>query len=191
MEAGRKRAVQERKVGWYIRRRWARIHHGVRGFERGRRSKPRGRTRGIFMATARLLFLFGTRNRACGELAGNPKNIPPLFRFISDLSGLLPSPASPSGSFYSAHRPLSRVFAHPYVRFHLALRLFSRREKRRRVFYRKGPFYLRAEDLPSLWTSPARHANARWRDEILGDGGIPDFNKSDRSSLCAILLFTA
>lgn len=38
-----------------------------------------------------------------------------------------PLPVSPSGPFYSAHRPLSRVFARPYnVRFHLALRLFSR-----------------------------------------------------------------
>lgn len=125
------------------------------------------------MATARLLFLFGTRNRACGELAGNPKNIPPLFRFISGLSGLLPSPSvSSSGPFYSAHHPLSRVFARPYMCGFISLSVSFRVRPRGKktaacLLPRKGPFYLRAED-PSLWTSPARHANARWRDEILG-----------------------
>lgn len=123
----------------------------------------------------RLLFLFGTRNRACGELAWNPKNIPPLFRFISGLSELPLS--APSGSFYSANPtrfPLCRAFSHdPTYGF------FSLGEKRRRFSCNEEGRSLLSSR--SLWTSPAKHANVRWH-EILSVSGIPDFNKGNRSA---------
>lgn len=108
------------------------------------------------MATARLLFLFGTRNRACGELAGNPKNIPPLFRFISGLSELLPSTPSLHPALFIQPIILGRVFSHVPIcavssRFPSLFEL-GRREKKTaaRLLPRKGPFYLRAEDPSSL-----------------------------------------
>lgn len=172
----------------YTRRRGARIHHGVRGFwGAGAPVRNLGvETRGIFMATAAapIFILFRTRNRACGELAWNPKNIPPLFRFITGLSGLSPPPRLSIRPFLFGKprtSSLSRVFA----RFHMRFLLARGGAKRRSFSYREkeDPFYFRVEIPPrSLWTSPAKHANARWHDEILNDSGIPDFNKGNGST---------
>lgn len=90
------------------------VYEGLSGGG-GCRPRPRGRTRGIFMATARLLFLFATRNRACGELAGDPKNILPLFCFISSLSGHSFHPTHPALFIRRTRRSTSRVFARPYT----------------------------------------------------------------------------
>lgn len=129
-------------------------------------------------------YFYLVREIALAESSRETRKIYPRYFALSPAYPDSFLPSSPSGPFYSAHRPLSRVFAHPYVRSRLALRLFSRWKSGTLLLPREGPFYLRAEDPSSLWTSPARHANARWRDEILGDGGIPDFNKGDSSPLC-------
>lgn len=93
----------------------------------------------------RLLFLFGTRNRACGELAWNPKNIPPLFRFISSLSGPL-LPLAPSGPFYSANRNVLSV-----ARFRTILHAFSSRARKN-----GGAFLTGRRKIPFIFASRIR-----------------------------------
>lgn len=99
----------------------------------------------IYGDRAAPIFIWYEKSRFAESSRETRKIYPPLFRFISGLSGLLPSPVAPSGPFYSAHRPLSRVFTRfptcGLVSLSISLFALGRREKRWRVFYReKVPF---------------------------------------------------
>lgn len=91
---------------------------------------------------------------------------------------------------FSLCRVCSHVSTCGFVSLSISFRVRSQGKTAARLLPRKGPFYLRAEDLPSLWTSPARHANARWRDEILG-GAESRISIKAIAVPFAILLFTA
>lgn len=99
-----------------------------------------------------------------------------------------------SPAFFIQPIVLCHVFSHVpmcgFVSLFVSFCVRSQGKTAARLLPRKGPFYLRAEDLPSLWTSSARHANARWRDEILG-GAESRISIKAIAVPFAILLFTA
>lgn len=116
-----------------------------RGFERGGAApKPRGRTRGIFMATAAAsIFIWYEKSRLRRARVKPEKYTPVISLYLRSIRTPSP-PVAPSGSFYSANPTfsLSRVFARSCMRF-----LFARGKTTVLLLREKeDPFYLRVED---------------------------------------------